>query len=68
MGRFTATIDDKLLDEAQRALSARTKRETIEVALREVTRRAKAKKALDHKGKLNLGFSREDLLHRRDKS
>jgi|WetSurMetagenome_2_1015567.scaffolds.fasta_scaffold37533_2 Arc/MetJ family transcription regulator len=65
MGRFTVMIDDKLLDEAQSALSTRTKRETIETALREVVRRAKARKALEHKGKLNLGFSREDLLRRR---
>jgi Arc/MetJ family transcription regulator len=68
MGRLTATLDDKLLDEAQYALSTRTKRETIETALREVVRRAKTRTALEHKGKLSLGFSREDLLRRRDKS
>jgi Arc/MetJ family transcription regulator len=68
MGRLTATLDDKLLDEARRAMSTRTKRETIEAALREVVRRAKTRKALEHKGRLHLGFSREDLLRRRDKS
>jgi Arc/MetJ family transcription regulator len=65
MGRLAATLDDKLLDEAKHALSARTKRETIEAALREVVRRAKARKALEHKGKLNLGFTRKELLRRR---
>ncbi len=67
MGRLTATLDDRLLEEAQRAMSTRTKRETIEAALREVVRRARARKALEHKGNLHLGISREDLLRRRDK-
>ncbi len=68
MGRLTVTLDDLLLEEARRAISARTKRETIEGALREVVRRAKIRKALQHKGRLHLGFSREDLLRRRDRS
>ncbi len=68
MGRFTATLDDKLLEEARRALATRTKRETIEAALREVVRRARARRALEHKGTLQLGFSRADLLRRRDRS
>ncbi len=68
MRRFTATLDDQLLEEARRAMRTKTKRETIEAALREVVRRAKARKALSHKGRLDLGFSRADLLRRRDKS
>jgi Arc/MetJ family transcription regulator len=68
MGRLTATLDDQLLEEARRVMSTRTKRETIEAALREVVRRAKIRKALEHKGRLHLGFSRDDLLHQRDKS
>ncbi len=67
MSRLTATLDDQLLEQARRAMSTRTKRETIEAALREVVRRAKIRKALEHMGKLQLGFSREDLLRRRDK-
>ncbi len=67
MGRLTATLDDQLLEQARRVMSTRTKRETIEAALREVVRRAKIRKALEHKGKLQLGFSRADLLRRRDK-
>ncbi len=67
MSRLTTTLDDQLLEQARRAMSTRTKRETIEAALREVVRRAKIRKALEHKGKLQLGFSREDLLRRRDK-
>jgi Arc/MetJ family transcription regulator len=68
MGRLTTTLDDKLLEEARRAMSTRTKRETIELALREAVRRAKIREALKHKGKLQLGFLREDLLRRRDRS
>jgi Arc/MetJ family transcription regulator len=67
MGRFTATLDDKLLDEARRVMSTRTKRETIEAALREVIRRNKNRKALENKGKLHLDFSRDDVLARREK-
>jgi Arc/MetJ family transcription regulator len=68
MGRLTATLDDKLLDEAQSVLSTRTKRETIEVALREVVRREKMRRALKNRGKFDLGFSREDILRRRSQS
>ncbi len=68
MGRLTLTLDDQLLEEARRVMATRTKRETIEAALREVVRRARARKALEHKGKLHLGFSREDLLRRRERS
>jgi len=68
MGRFTATLDNQLLDEARRVMSTHTKRETIEAALRDVVRRARARKALENKGKLHLGFSRQDLLRRRNKS
>jgi|WetSurMetagenome_2_1015567.scaffolds.fasta_scaffold1000421_2 Arc/MetJ family transcription regulator len=68
MGRFTTTVDDKLLDEAQRVMATRNKRETIEAALREAIRRDKIRKALEHKGKLPLGFSRKQLLDRREKS
>jgi Arc/MetJ family transcription regulator len=67
MGRFTTTLDDKLLDEAKCVMSTRTKRETIEAALREVIRRNKNRKALENKGKLHLGFSRDDVLSRREK-
>ena len=66
MGRLTTTLDDRLLEEARRAMDTRTKRETIEAALREVVRRARARKALEHKGRLHLGFSRHDILRRRD--
>jgi hypothetical protein len=50
------------------AMAARTKRETIEAALREVFRWDKNRKALENKGKLQLGFSRDDILIRREKS
>jgi Arc/MetJ family transcription regulator len=68
MGRFTTTLDDKLLDEAKRVMATRTKWETIEAALREVIRRNKLRKALENKGRLPLGFSRKDVLTRREKS
>lgn len=65
MSRLTATLDDELLKQAQRVLSTRTKRETIETALREVVRQEKIRNALKHKGQFDLGFSGEDLMRRR---
>ncbi len=49
-------------------MATRTRRETIEAALRDVVRRAPARKALEHKGSLDLGFSRAELLRRRKES
>jgi Arc/MetJ family transcription regulator len=68
MGRLTVTLDDKLLNEAQSVLSTRSKRETIETALREVVRREKMRRTLKNKGKFEMGFSRNDLLRRRSQS
>jgi Arc/MetJ family transcription regulator len=68
MSRLTATLDDELLKQAQSVLATRTKRETIETALREVVRQEKIRKALKHKGQFDLGFSREDLLRRRSQA
>ncbi len=68
MGRLTAMLDDVLIEEARKVLATRTKRETIEAALREVIRRARVRKALEHRGRMDFGFAREDLLHRREPS
>ena len=68
MKRMTVTIDEALLDEAKKALGTRTKRETIATALREVSRRARLEKVLEHQGKLDLGLTREELLERREDS
>jgi Arc/MetJ family transcription regulator len=66
MQRLSVAIDDALLTQAQRALGTRTKRETIEVALREATRRAAIQRALDLQGQVALDDTLEDLLARRE--
>jgi len=47
MVRFSITVDEKLLEEAQTLADARTKRETIEQALREFVRRRRLAKLAD---------------------
>jgi Arc/MetJ family transcription regulator len=63
--RTTLTIDEELLDEAKAVSGAKTKRETIEKALREFIRRKKAMKLLDLEGKVELSYTVEDLIERR---
>jgi Arc/MetJ family transcription regulator len=66
MGRLTVVLDDALLEDARVALGTKTKRETLESALIEAIRRARLRTALQHRGSLDLGFTRDDLLHRRE--
>jgi len=64
--RLSVAVDDALLAQAQRALGTRTKRETIEVALREAARRAAIRRALDLQGQVHIDDTRDDLLARRE--
>lgn len=66
MQRLSVAIDDGLLAQAKRALGTRTKRETIEVALREATRRAAIQRALELRGQVDIDETLEDLLARRE--
>ncbi len=68
MGRLTVRIDDALMEDARAALGTRTKRDTMEAALREVVRRARLRTVLEHRGKVDLGFTRDDLLRRREQA
>ena len=68
MARLSVTIDDELLEQARGVLRARSKRETITEALREVLRRARLAEIAGHKGKVDLGFRLEELLERRRRS
>ncbi|MBI4859501.1 MAG: type II toxin-antitoxin system VapB family antitoxin [Candidatus Riflebacteria bacterium] len=66
MIRLTVTLDEGELDEARKALGTRTKRETIAKALREVTRLARLRCLLEHRGRVDLGFTTQDLIRRRE--
>lgn len=68
MARMTVTIDEDLLEEARKTLGTRTKRETIAVALREVSRLARLRGILQHRGRIDLGLTLEELLGHRERS
>lgn len=68
MTRLTIAINDALVEQAREVLGTRTKKDTVDAALREVVRRARLAAIEKHCGTLDLGFSREDLLKQRVES
>jgi hypothetical protein len=65
--RTTLAINEKLLDEAKALSGARSKKETVEIALGEFIRRSKARKLLDLEGKVELSFSLKEFIGSRKK-
>jgi Arc/MetJ family transcription regulator len=65
--RTTLVIDEDLIDEAKEVSGAKTKKETIEKALREFIRKRRSRKLLDLEGKVELSYKVEDLIKRRRK-
>jgi len=68
MARMSADIDTKILDEAQQVSGCRTKRETIDRALREFVARARARELASLAGKDLVEMSVEDLAKWRSSS
>lgn len=68
MGRMTVTVDDALVEQARKLLGVRTKRQAITSALMQVVRQARLAQIAGHCGKVDLGFSRDELLDRRRES
>lgn len=66
-GAQVPTIDEDLLDEARVLSGAKTKKEAIEKALKELITRKKSMKLIDLQGKVELSYTVEDLLERRKK-
>lgn len=66
MARMTLTVDKWLLEEARRLSGAKTKRETVEIALRELVRRLRRREVAAHAGTLELDLSQEDLRRLRE--
>lgn len=58
--RTNIEIDDEVLREAQRLTGARTKRETVDVALRELVARQRRIGILDLRGRLHWEGSLEE--------
>jgi len=66
MPRMMVEIDDTLLEEARRVSGARTKRATIETALRELVRRRKAAELARLGGKVEIALTPRDLRAMRE--
>ena len=63
--RLSVTVDERLLERALRVSGAKTKREAIEMGLRELLRRASRERMISHAGKVDLALTVKDLLKRR---
>ncbi len=59
--RMSVTLDDNLVKQVMETFNTSTKREAIELALREALRSIKRKQALEHRNSLELEISQEDL-------
>ena len=66
--RTTIVLDDKILDEAREALGTQTIRETVEVALREATRRKRLEELRQSLGTGGIDITLEELLRLREES
>lgn len=64
--RLTVTVDEALLEEARRLAGTRTKREALELALREFVRRLGLAAIQAHAGAVDLALTVEDLLKARE--
>lgn len=61
MSRMTVMLDDAMLEDARVVLGAKTKRETIVLALTETIRRKRLEQALSRRGRIALDLTQEDL-------
>ena len=63
--KTTVVIDDELLKEAMKVTRAKTKRETIEIGLRELVRRRNLAAFKEELGTYDIGLSLKELEERR---
>ena len=68
MSRMTVNIDPDLLDQAQAALGAPTKVETIRIALAEAVRKQRLGIALQNRGQIDLELDQGNLQQQRQGS
>ncbi len=66
MARMTVAIDEELLTEARQLSGAKTKKEAIEIALRELVRRFRRREVAAHAGTIELELTQEDLRRARE--
>jgi Arc/MetJ family transcription regulator len=65
MGRTTLVIDDELLEVAMSASGAKTKTETIELALRELIRARERERLRQELGSFDLDLTLDELRRQR---
>ena len=66
MAKTLLDIEEKLLDEARRLAKVRTKREAVEVALREFVRRRRAENLAAAAGKSSVRWTPADIRSMRE--
>ncbi len=59
---MTITIDENLIKEAKALTGKKTKREVIEEALREIIRKKRRERAIEHAGKIQIDITLDELL------
>lgn len=64
--RLTITVDESLLDEAKRVSKAKSKRETIEIALKDMVRKRRLEQAIGNAGRVNMAVTVDELLRQRE--
>lgn len=68
VARRTIVLDDKLLEDAREALGTQTIRETVEIALRQATRRKRLEELRQSLGTWDIDMTLEELLKSRAES
>ena len=66
MARMTVTLDERLLEEACRLSGAKTKREALEIALRQFVSRLRRREIIAHAGTVELSLTQEELQKSRE--
>ncbi len=66
MARMTLTVDERLLETARQLCGVKTKRETVEIALRELVQRLRRREMATHAGKVELGLTQAGLRRLRE--
>ncbi len=66
MARMMVEIDDKLLEAAKSLSGAKTKKQAIEIALRELVKRLHCREVAAHAGKVKLDLTQEMLRRQRE--
>jgi len=60
--RMSISLERELLEEAQKLLKKKTKKEVIEEALRELIRKKRREEAIKHAGKIKIDITHDELL------